>query len=118
MNTVILMGRLTKDPEIRHTQDGLAIASFTLAVDRFKDGADFIRCTAFGKSAENAEKYLRKGTKIACTGRWQTGSYKDRNGNTVYTNDCTLERWEFAESKQPVEVEFVPAGIEEDIPFA
>lgn len=100
MNCVMLIGRMVKDPEIRSTQDGMAIANFTLAVDRIKrDESDFIRCTAFGRTAEAIEKYLTKGKKIAVEGRWQTGSYKDRDGNTVYTNDCIVNHWEFCESK-------------------
>ncbi len=105
MNKVILMGRLTADPEIRYSQEGMYIASFTLAVDRRikKDGqptADFIRCTAFGKGGEFAEKYLVKGTKIALEGHWQTGSYKNQEGVMIYTNDCIVDKLEFAESKK------------------
>ena len=107
MNKVILMGRLTKDPEIRYSQgqNDMAIARYTLAVDRRfgkKDGeqnADFISCVAFGKSAEFAEKYLHQGVKIAVSGRIQTGSYTNRDGNKVYTTDVVIEEQEFAESK-------------------
>ena len=106
MNKVILMGRLTRDPEIRYSQGerATAIAKYTLAVDRtFKrDGesnADFISCTAFGRSAEFAEKYLRQGTKIAITGRIQTGSYVNKDGVKVYTTDVIGDEQEFAESK-------------------
>ena len=107
MNKVILMGRLTRDPEVRYSTSGdgqLAIARYTLAVDRrFKrDGeqsADFIRCVAFGRSGEFAEKYLRKGTKVVVTGRIQTGSYQDKDGKTVYTTEVVVENQEFAESK-------------------
>lgn len=103
MNKVILMGRLTKDPEVRYNGE-LAIARYNLAVDRKykRDGeqtADFIGCIAFGKSAEFAEKYFRKGTKIAITGRIQTGSYTNREGQKVYTTDVVVEEQEFAESK-------------------
>ena len=99
MNKVILMGRLTRDPDIRYSQgeNSMAIARYSLAVDRrFKrDGeatADFINCVAFGRSAEFAEKYLRKGIKIAVTGRIQTGSYTNKDGVKVYTTDvvCLL----------------------------
>ena len=97
---------MVRDVEVRYSQgsDNLAIANFTLAVDRKfkKDGeptADFISCKCFGRSAENLEKYGLKGTKIAVTGRWQSGSYKNKDGNTVYTNDCIVDSWEFAESK-------------------
>lgn len=107
MNSVVLMGRLTKDPDVRYTQgqNSMCVAKYTLAVDRRQkssDGskqADFIRCAAFGKSAEFAEKYLHKGVKICIRGRIQTGSYKDKNGNTVYTTDVIAEDQEFCESK-------------------
>ncbi len=106
MNKVILMGRLTRDPEIRYgrSDNSLAIAKFNLAVDRrFKrDGepdADFIYCTAFGKLAEFAEKYLHQGIKIVVVGRIQTGSYTNQEGQRVYTTDVILEEIEFAESK-------------------
>ena len=107
MNKVILMGRLTRDPEVRYTQgeNQMAIARYTLAVDRrFNRGndentADFISCVAFGKSGEFAEKYLRKGTKIAVTGRIQTGSYTNKDGVKVYTTEVVVEEQEFAESK-------------------
>ena len=106
MNKVILMGRLTRDPEVRYTQgdNAMAIARYSLAVDRrFKrDGepdADFINCVAFGKYGEFAEKYLKKGTKIAVVGRIQTGSYTNKDGQKVYTTDVVVEEQEFAESK-------------------
>lgn len=106
MNKIILMGRLTKDPEVRYSQGEkpMAIARYTLAVDRkFKrDGepnADFINCIAFGKNGEFAEKYLRKGIKIAVAGRIQTGSYTNKDGVEVYTTDVVVEEHEFAESK-------------------
>ena len=100
------MGRLTRDPEIRYSQgnDQMAIARYTLAVDRRfnRNGdqtADFINCVAFGRSAEFAEKYLKQGTKIVATGRIQTGSYTNKDGNKVYTTDVVIEDQEFAESK-------------------
>ena len=109
MNRVILMGRLTRDPNITYSQSGnnMAIARFTLAVDRRgrrQDGADqqnadFISCVCFDRQAEFAEKYLRQGTKIAVTGRIQTGSYTNREGQKVYTTDVVLDDIEFAESK-------------------
>ena len=106
MNKVILMGRLTRDPDIRHSagENAQAVARYTLAVDRrFKrDGdatADFIGCVAFGRQAEFAERYLHQGTKIAVTGRIQTGSYTNREGQRVYTTDVVIEEQEFAESK-------------------
>ena len=103
MNKVILMGRLTKDVETRYSGE-MAIARYSLAVDRkFKrEGeptADFINCVAFGKNGEFAEKCLHKGMKIAVTGRIQTGSYKDKDGKTVYTTDIVVEEHEFCESK-------------------
>ena len=110
MNKVILMGRLTRDPDVRYSQgpEPQAFARYTLAVDRRirRDNndpnaqtADFISCVAFGKSAQFAEQYLRKGTKIAITGRIQTGKYTNREGQTVYTTDVFIEDQEFAESK-------------------
>ena len=107
MNKVILMGRLTRDPEVRYSQGEtpLAIARYSLAVDRrgrnTQDGqtADFINCVAFGRQGEFAEKYLKKGTKIVVTGRIQTGSYTNKDGVRVYTTDVVVEEQEFAESK-------------------
>lgn len=106
MNKVILMGRLTRDPEVRYGtgENSTAVARYTIAVDRrFKrDGdqsADFISCVTFGRNAEFAEKYLRQGTKIVLTGRIQTGSYTNRDGQKVYTTDIVVEEQEFAESK-------------------
>ncbi|MBR6770019.1 MAG: single-stranded DNA-binding protein [Lachnospiraceae bacterium] len=107
MNKVILMGRLTRDPEVRYSQgeSPMAIARYTLAVDRRfnrsgdEASADFISCVAFGKSGEFAEKYLRKGTKIAVCGRIQTGSYTNKDGVKVYTTEVVVEEHEFAESK-------------------
>ena len=106
MNKVILMGRLTRDLEVRYGagENSTAVARYTIAVDRrFKrDGeqsADFISCVTFGCNAEFAEKYLRQGTKIVLTGRIQTGSYTNRDGQKVYTTDIVVEEQEFAESK-------------------
>lgn len=106
MNKVILCGRLTRDPEVRYTQgSNLAVARYSLAVDRrfSKDAGeqqtDFISCVAFGKSAEFAEKYLHKGIKMIVTGRIQTGSYTNKEGQKVYTTDVVVEDQEFAESK-------------------
>ena len=108
MNKVILMGRLTKDPDVRTSADGQTkIARYTLAVDRRfakRDGegqtADFISCVVFGKGADFADQYLRQGTKIAVTGRIQTGSYTNKDGQKVYTTDVAIEEQEFAESKR------------------
>lgn len=106
MNKVILMGRLTRDPDIRYSagENSTAVARYTLAVDRrFRrdsdQTADFISCVAFGRAAEFAEKYFHQGIKIAITGRIQTGSYTNRDGNKVYTTDVVVEEQEFAESK-------------------
>ena len=108
MNKVILMGRLTRDPEVRYSQgdNPMALARYTLAVDRrFRRGsdgdqtADFIGCVAFGKSGEFAEKYFRQGLKVIVTGRIQTGSYTNKDGQKVYTTDVVVEDQEFAESK-------------------
>ena len=106
MNKVILIGRVVRDAEIRYSQGAntTCIARYTLAVDRkFKQegqpNADFINCIAFGKLGEFAEKYLHKGVKIAVIGRIQTGSYKNKDGNTVYTTDVVVEEQEFCESK-------------------
>lgn len=98
MNKVILMGRLTKEPEIRYSNDNKAVAKYTLAVDRIKEGTDFLNCVAFSKSAEFAEKYLHKGTKILVVGRIQTGSY-EKDGRKYYTTDIAVESQEFCESK-------------------
>ena len=136
MNKVIEIGRLTKDPEIRYSQGAntTCVARYTLAVDRkFKQegqpNADFINCIAFGKLGEFAEKYLHKGIKIAVTGRIQTGSYKNKDGNTVYTTDVVVEEQEFCESKsqsnsqpQPTQSNDnswmnIPDGVEDSLPF-
>ena len=108
MNKVILMGRPTRDPEVRYTQgeEPLAIARYTLAVDRRRtrsseneQTADFISCVAFGRNGEFAEKYIRKGTKVVIEGRIQTGSYTNKDGAKIYTTEVVVERHEFAESK-------------------
>ena len=143
MNKVILMGRLTRDPEVRYGtgENSTAVARYTIAVDRrFKrDGeqsADFISCVTFGRNAEFAEKYLRQGTKIVLTGRIQTGSYTNRDGQKVYTTDIVVEEQEFAESKaatagnggqnnysRPAAAADaegfmnIPDGIDEELPF-
>ena len=145
MNKVILMGRLTRDPNITYLQSGdnMCIARYTLAVDRKgkrQDGADqqtadFIGCVTFGRNAEFAEKYLRQGTKIAITGRIQTGSYTNKDGQKVYTTDVVVDEQEFAESKnagndatysaptRPAPSAAgdgfmnIPDGIDEELPF-
>ena len=147
MNKVILMGRLTRDPEIRYAnnENNTCIANYILAVDRrFKrqgdeQTADFIRCVAMGKNGEFAEKYLHQGTKIVVEGRIQTGSYTNKDGNKVYTTDVVVESHEFAESKaasgqngnqsssaptrpEPVSADSngfmnIPDSIDEELPF-
>lgn len=130
MNCVILMGRLVRDPEIRHNGEK-SIAKITLAVDRrFKTDngqtADFIPCTVFGKTADFIEKYVKKGTKVVIQGRWQTGLYDNKEGQKVYTNDCIVESIEFAESKKsedapkaPKDDGFmnIPEDISDEVPF-
>lgn len=123
MNKVILMGRLTREPDIRYSNnngDQLCIARFTLAVDRRakKDETDFISCVAFGKLGEFIEQYVRKGTKLAITGRIQTGSY-EKDGQKVYTTDVVVEEAEFAESKKAEDKTEEPKPADEgfmDIP--
>lgn len=144
MNKVILMGRLTRDPDIRYSagENPLAIARFTLAVDRRfrkenETAADFIPCVAFGKTAELAEKYLKQGTRITISGRIQTGSYINAEGSKIYTMEVVIEEMEFAESKKtaaassqkpekqqvpPPQVDEngfmnIPEGLEEELPF-
>lgn len=103
MNIVTMIGRLTADPVIRESKgkEPLAIANFSLAVPRVgSEDADFPRCVAFGKTAEFIEKYLQKGSKIGVVGRIQTGSYEDKEGNTVYTTEVIVERVDFADGKK------------------
>jgi single-strand DNA-binding protein len=120
------MGRLTKDPDISTSQNGTQIARYTIAIDRIgKDqGADFISCVAFNKSAEFADKYLKKGTKIAIEGAIRTGSYTNKDGQKVYTTDVIVNRQEFAESKGEAKETraedgfmSIPGGIDDEIPF-
>lgn len=135
MNSVQLIGRLTRDPEVRYTDGGASIARFSLAVDRrFKQengaDADFINIVSFGKTAEFIEKYFHKGMKIALNGRIQTGSYTDKDGKKVYTTDIVAENVEFCESKgtssnndaqapsQNGDFMSIPDGIDDELPFA
>lgn len=142
MNKVILMGRLTRDPEVRYSQSAepLAIARYTLAVDRRgrrdasgnEQTADFIPCVAFGKAGEFVEKYFRQGLKIVISGRIQTGSYTNKDGIRVYTTEVIVEEQDFAESKRSSDNSgdssspgssadngfmSIPEGIENDLPF-
>ena len=138
MNKVIEMGRLTRDPEVRNQGDeGKMVARYTLAVDRrikTQDGqtADYVPCVAFGKAAEFVQKYLRKGMKIAITGRIHSGSYTNKDGQKVYTLDVVVEEQEFAEPKRQQSGQQdagagqqdidgfmnIPDGVEEELPFA
>lgn len=115
MNKVIIMGRCTRDPEVRYTQgeSAMAIARYTLAVDRRykkqgEQNADFINCLCFGKQAEFAELYLHQGMKILVVGSWQTGSYTKKDGQKVYTNECVVNEHYFCESKN--EGNYVPSN--------
>lgn len=107
MNSVQLIGRLTKDPEVRYTtgQNQTAVATFTLAIDRMgkEKQTDFPRITVFGRQAENCEKYLRRGNRVAIEGRIQTGSYTNKDGNKVFTTDVVANRVEFIETRKTAE---------------
>lgn len=138
MNKAILVGRLTRDPEVRYSQgeNATAVARYTIAVDRrFKrDGespADFIPCVVFGRSAEFAERYFRKGLRISVSGRIQTGSYTNKDGVKVYTTEVIVEEQEFAESRAEQNGRGcakdqadsadgfmnIPDGIDDELPF-
>ena len=137
MNRVILCGRLVRDPDIRYSQgqNSMCVAKFTLACDRRykkenEQTADFISCIAFGKTGEFIEKYVIKGTKLMVEGRWQTGSYTNKEGQKIYTNDCVIDGVEFAESKkaaadEPTTPPSAPdddfmnlaEGIDDEMPF-
>lgn len=146
MNKVILLGRLVREPETRYggTNDSMAVCRYTLAVDRkFKKDneptADFINCVAFGKTAEFAEKYFTRGLRAAVSGRIQTGSYTNRDGQKVYTTDVVVEEHEIAQSRseasnqqesnrQPEISPYgkdkdngfmnIPDGIDDELPFS
>lgn len=135
MNTVIMMGRLTRDPEIRPTTTGNVVASFSIAVDRrFKrEGepeADFFNCTAFGRTAEFVEKYFTKGKKILLTGSIQNDNYTNKDGQKVYATKIIVENVEFAASKnaeqttpaEPAQTSdgfmSIPEGDLDELPFA
>lgn len=101
MNLFVFMGRLTKEPSVRYSQDGKAVADFSLAVDRIGGKeADFFRVVTFGKQAEFAEKYLHKGTKVVCQGRVQNDNYTNKDGQKVYGMSFMANQIEFAESKK------------------
>ena len=105
MNKAILVGRLTKDPELRSTASGIPVCSFTMACDRrfVKQGeerkADFINCIAWQKSAESIAQYFKKGHRIALEGSIQTRSWTDNEGKTRYSTEVVVDQWEFAQSK-------------------
>jgi len=133
MNSVLLIGRLTRDPEVRYTAETqMAVATFSLAIDRQqREGkekqTDFPRITVFGKTAENCEKFLSKGKLVGVQGRLQTGSYKNKEGVTVYTTDVVADRVEFlewgdkSENSSPKIQAGIPEGFQaiedDDIPF-
>lgn len=138
INNVSLTGRFTRDPEVKYTDEGTSIAHFTLAVDRrfkAKDGttADFIRCVAFGRTAEFIEKYFSQGMKLEVEGRIQTGSYTNKDGQTVYTTEVVCGQVGFGESKRAAQQDDaqnegdgsfddngfmdIPDGIDEELPF-
>lgn len=102
MNNVILMGRLTRDPELKYSQAGKAYCRFTVAINREfnREEADFINCLAFGKTAETIAEWLGKGRRIALQGRIQTGSYQNSNGDTVYTTEVVADKFEFIDSSR------------------
>lgn len=128
MNVVAFLGRLTKEPEARYTEKNMCVVRFTLAVNRNKkdDGADFIRCVAFGKTAELIEKYMHKGSQLGFAGHVQTGSY-EKDGQTVYTTDFVVDRMDFvgsgknsdnAEPEAPkADIDMSGFAAVDDIPF-
>lgn len=118
MNIVILEGRLVSAPELRTTTNNKSVVNITVAcTDPYhKDKADFIRCTAYGKTAETIAKYLNKGDPINVTGRWVTGSYVDSKTNsTVYTNTCVIYNFEFPLQKPKTQAQ---KAIEDNIPYS
>ena len=125
MNLAVLIGRTTKDIELQRSTSGTAIARFTVAVNRRVEGADFIGCVAFGKTAENMEKYVKKGSKIAVQGHIQTGSYTNNEGKKIYTTDVIADNVEFIdthkaekqEEKPSDEFMKLPEGVDDELPF-
>lgn len=124
MNCVQIVGRICRDPELR-TNGDTTVTKFSVAVDRRfkKDEADFISCVAFGKTAEFIDKYFSKGNRIGITGEWRSGSYTNKDGNKVYTNDCVVTTAEFVESKkesapaQNDDFMNIPDDIDSVVPF-
>ncbi|HZJ83754.1 MAG TPA: single-stranded DNA-binding protein [Clostridia bacterium] len=121
MNNSILLGRITKDPELRQTAGGKDYCRFTLAVDRGNDQADFIPCMAWGESATNTVKYVRKGRQLLVQGKLQSGSYQDSQGTTRYTLDLFVYRIKFLAMPRgqqgDVESEFRPMDDNDEMPF-
>ena len=120
LNNVCLMGRLTRDPEIRTTQNGLPVASITLAVDRdFGEGADFVSCTSWRKGAEFAEKYLHKGMLIGIQGRLSTSQFKDKDGKSRTKCEVNVENFYFCEKRNVSTSGFEDIGDSDggDLPF-
>lgn len=125
MNSVTLIGRLTKDPELAYTANQKAKCTFTLAVDRPNKEADFIRIIVWDKQGENCNQFLTKGRQVAVQGRIQTGSYKDKEGRTIYTTDVVASWVEFLEKGEVLDTGVVRAEepgslfqeLQEDLPF-
>lgn len=117
MNQVILIGRLTKDPELRETSNGKPVASFTLAVDKFGEGADFINCVVWNKQAENLAKYQKKGGQIGITGRLQTRDYDDEKGNKRYVTEVVADSIEYLGTKKESSQELQTEEKKETNPF-
>lgn len=117
MNNVILVGRLTKEPEMSYTKSGKAVCKMTIAVDRGKEDADFINCVAFDRNAENIGKMFHKGRPISVIGNIRTGSYTNRDGKKVYTTDVWIDRWEFVPQDKRDEVPDTFSSAVDDIPF-
>jgi single-strand DNA-binding protein len=117
MNSVALIGRLTKDPEQRYTPNGMSVTRFTIAVDGTKEHTDFIRVTTFGKTADNVGRYLAKGRQVAVLGHIQTGSFKGKDGETVYATDVIGDRVEFlGKVEQKAEPKQEQYRVNEDLP--
>lgn len=118
MNSVALIGRLTKDPDITYTQSGNAVCKFTLAISRQgSEGTDFIRIVTWNKVAENCNKYLAKGSQVGIQGRIQTGSYKNSDGQTVYTTDVIANNVEFLSKSQGRSDNEAKDELQDDLPY-
>jgi single-strand DNA-binding protein len=128
MNVVVLIGRLTKSPELKRLESGTSVVEFNIAIDRGKNrdgekrGADFPRVKAFGKTAENIERFVSKGNMVGVHGRLETGSYKNKNGDMVYTTDVIADRvefleWDKPENDNPVPQGFIEVDLDDDVPY-